>query len=92
VAGQKMFDEGVDSAVTFAAQFGVFRNRKVPRSADFLRLQQGCRCLGPAAVELRATDLFRHVKHCKDRACYGNGTVVLSAVPRDFRPSFARER
>jgi hypothetical protein len=57
---KQMFDQRLDSAVTLAAQLGVFVEGQILRAANFLRLEQRGRSVASELVEFLTLRVFRH--------------------------------
>lgn len=58
---KQVFDQRVDSAVAFAAQLGVFVDRKVLCPASLLRLQKRSRSFAPELIKFLALQSLWHV-------------------------------
>lgn len=58
---EQVFDQSVDSAVAFTAQFGVFVDCKILGPANLLRIQKRSRSFAPEVIEFRALHNSCHV-------------------------------
>lgn len=72
---EQVLDQGVDSAVAFATQFGVFVDRKILGPASLLRLKKRSRSFAPELFEFLALHSSCHVySDCTQRLNSGKST------------------
>jgi len=78
VSGEQVLDQRVDSAVAFAAQLGVFVERKILRPTNFLGLQKGSRSFAPELIEFLALHSIWHV--CRFYRVYRRAQEYVGTV------------